>query len=51
MEQADYEQQMLLHLCDSCDCTNAKFVWMRVPEGHKAALGQTQQVLQALSQN
>jgi hypothetical protein len=29
---SEFEQLMLLHLCDDCDCTNAKFVYMRANE-------------------
>jgi len=32
MTAKDYEIMLMLHLVDRADCTNARFVWMRVPE-------------------
>jgi len=32
MTAKDYEVMLILHLFDMGDCTNARFVWMRVPE-------------------
>ena len=26
---------MMYHLCDGCDCTQAKFVWLRIPDSLK----------------
>ena len=51
MTAADYEELIVLHLCDGCDCVNAKFAWMRTPEPMRAELAQTHQVLVALSEN
>ena len=44
MTAKDYEQMMLLHLCDSCDCINARFVWMRAPEALRKRSAELEQI-------
>ena len=52
MTAKDYEVMLMLHLVDMADCTNARFVWMRVPEALQkdADLALAWKICQALQQ-